>query len=44
LSKEDILEIVSVSVQAEKSCSSKSSRVTAAIRSVWSWAGAFSTM
>jgi hypothetical protein len=44
LSKEDILEIVSVSVQAEKSCSSKSSRVTAAIRSVWSWAGAFSPM
>jgi hypothetical protein len=44
LSKEDILEIVSVSVQAEKSCSPKNVRVTAAIRSVWSWAGAFSPM
>ncbi|KAG7373394.1 hypothetical protein IV203_034118 [Nitzschia inconspicua] len=44
LTKSDILEIVSVSVLAEKSCSPKSTRVTAAIRSVWSWAGAFSPM
>jgi hypothetical protein len=44
LTKEDILEIVSVSVQAQKSCSPNNTRVTAAIRSVWSWAGAFSPM
>ena len=42
LKKEDILDVVSVSVATEKVC--KSQRVAGAVRAVWSWAGAFSSI
>jgi hypothetical protein len=44
LTRDDILEVISVSVKAEKACSPKNRMVASAIHAVWSWAGSNSVV
>jgi hypothetical protein len=44
LTRDDVLQVVAVSVAAEKACSPQNKKVASAIRAVWSWAGSCSAV